>query len=873
MLRSMLFAVRYSLLGELVGSVFATDAEHSPPRHLRCGLQHVELVDGPVGAFGAAGVGDADEFGFSGLGEEEVGGADFFALAFEDGFVPGLAVLGDFDLPATRPVIARVGGVEGETGDVGGLRQFDLHPHAGRLRGMRVPAGLGIAVDGFGEILGVVAGGELPGAAIFERKLRAGAFELLDGPRRGAGGEFLAQFGDFLLRDEAALIAKALTHVAGDVGEPFVGVVRHRDHLGLIRFAVHGTTEAVEEHAEDLIAVHGGLGAGERRGERHAGREAVDGGAFAIESVAGEAQLLVNGLATAHLVLLRIRELTREAELVVQHLRGELLHAFRRRAECGEVDEFRVVLPLHLFRREQGLRDDGGIAVLRQSGDAGFQRGIGERFAGADGGASQHGRAVLQSSTHLVAGESAQTFERPQRMNASEVAVVFLQHRGERGHDALVLFQDEQLLRGVAMPAVRMREGLDELRGRGVEQFGSGHGLGRVMHETPHTTAVDDLVHAVLEDHFAQVAAFLRPVSLLDDAAIHVADEERAIGRGFHIDGAETGVRAAQELALWMRIVQNGDAVLHLDRAAAHETAHGLAKEEIAAQLGGQLIASEDLATAGRGEMVQRVVLTRLAGAALIIAQAHRRPHDLKAGLELRPRGRLTVEDVVLEIERAFLAARVHHPELALVILRRAPLAAVAGNVLLDELAVLPAQAVVVHCGIDPVVERPRHAAWLMLKIAAARAALIHWLLFIAHTVAVGVLVEIDVVRVGLADQHAIGQRQQQARQLQLVGKDAMHVVLAIALARPMHGHAARAHQLVRAVDVAHVAAHLRDEEPAVAIKSDANRLRDVRLAQDQLHAITGRQLESLLLLRGCERLHRRLRWEVGGVISQQATE
>lgn len=226
-----------------------------------------------------------------------------------------------------------------------------------------------------------------------------------------------------------------------------------------------------------------------------------------------------------------------------------------------------------------------------------------------------------------------------------------------------------------------------------------------------------------------------------------------------------------------------------------------------------------------------------------------------------------------MEIERAFLAACVDDPELALIILRRAPLAAIAGNVVFDELAVLPAQAVVVHGGVDPVVERPGHAARLMLQIATARAALIHRLLFIAHPIAVGVFVEVDVIRVRLADQHAIGHRQQQARQLELVGKDAMHVVFAIALARPMHGHAARAHQLVRAVDVAHVAAHLRDEEPAIAIEGHANRLRDIRLAQDKVHAITGRQLESLLLLRRRERLHRWLRREVGGVIGQQTTE
>ena len=150
-----------------------------------------------------------------------------------------------------------------------------------------------------------------------------------------------------------------------------------------------------------------------------------------------------------------------------------------------------------------------------------------------------------------------------------------------------------------------------------------------------------------------------------------------------------------------------------------------------------------------------------------------------------------------------------------------------------------------------------------MLQIAAARPALIHGLLLIAHAVGVGVFVEIDVVRVGLADQHAIGEWQQQARQLQLVRKDAMHVVLAIALARPMHGHAARAHQFVRAIDVLHVAAHLRDVEPAIAIEGQANRLR----------AIPWRQLKGLLLLRRRESLHRRLRREVGGIIGKQAAE
>jgi hypothetical protein len=63
------------------------------------------------------------------------------------------------------------------------------------------------------------------------------------------------------------------------------------------------------------------------RGERHAGRESIDGGAFAFAAVAGEAQLLVNGLAATHLILLRVAELTREADPAVEHLPGHFFDA------------------------------------------------------------------------------------------------------------------------------------------------------------------------------------------------------------------------------------------------------------------------------------------------------------------------------------------------------------------------------------------------------------------------------------------------------------------------------------------------------------------------------------------------------------------
>ena len=103
------------------------------------------------------------------------------------------------------------------------------------------------------------------------------------------------------------------------------------------------------------------------------------------------------------------------------------------------------------------------------------------------------------------------------------------------------------------------------------------------MHEPVDAAHADLFVEGVLLHGLAEIAAFLGPVSLLDDAAIHIGDVEGSIGRGVEIDGAEERVGRADELGLFVRIAEDGDAVFHFDLRAADEAADGFAEEKFSA--------------------------------------------------------------------------------------------------------------------------------------------------------------------------------------------------------------------------------------------------------------------------------------------------
>ena len=127
--------------------------------------------------------------------------------------------------------------------------------------------------------------------------------------------------------------------------------------------------------------------------------------------------------------------------------------------------------------------------------------------------------------------------------------------RLQRGHHRFVLLEDEQLLRGVAPPAVRMGEMRHQLRGSlGVHARDRlvardpVTGFHAVVDEAPDPPVVNDLVQIVLFDARADVGAGPGPLPLLHDPVVHVDDVERAVRGCLLIDGPEVGVRGLDEL-------------------------------------------------------------------------------------------------------------------------------------------------------------------------------------------------------------------------------------------------------------------------------------------------------------------------------------
>ena len=69
-----------------------------------------------------------------------------------------------------------------------------------------------------------------------------------------------------------------------------------------------------------------------------------------------------------------------------------------------------------------------------------------------------------------------------------------------------------------------------------------------------------------------------------------------------------------------------------------------------------------------------------------------------------------------------------------------------------------------------------------MLQIASAIATLVPHFDFIGDTIAIGVSIALQIKRVGLANDHAVQQRQNHTRKGKVIGKNGVLVVDAIAI-------------------------------------------------------------------------------------------
>ena len=127
----------------------------------------------------------------------------------------------------------------------------------------------------------------------------------------------------------------------------------------------------------------------------------------------------------------------------------------------------------------------------------------------------------------------------------------------------------------------------------------------------------------------------------------------------------------------------------------------------------------------------------------------------------------------------------------------------------------------------------------LLVAVAVA-----HQGLAVRLEVAVGVTRQPQVRR--LADQHALVEHLQRARQDQPIDEHRLLVHPAVAIGVLEHADAAERRALVGRGEILHVAEHLDHPHAAVGVPVDRDRVLHHRLARDQLGVIARRQKERL---------------------------
>jgi hypothetical protein len=272
---------------------------------------------------------------------------------------------------------------------------------------------------------------------------------------------------------------------------------------------------------------------------------------------------------------------------------------------------------------------------------------------------------------------------------------------------------NEQLLRAVAPPAIRVREVRYELCGGLIEHARLRAGLLSIGHEAVDAPMADDLHHAPLFDAMVAghpVLAIVgilggEPCLFLDDAAIEIRKDQRSIRRGLAPHGAKIRVRAADEFALRECVVRHAEPVLPVDATHAQQPAHGFTCHHAPVKLRHEMAAQHSLATA-RGEVAQHALLVRLVPAGGLVPHFARRIRNAVAIGVL-----VQLQDGVARRElkgvRGIRAARPCAKEPAIVIAREAPLADAPHRVLArNELPARIAEAEII--GADRVVQIPQ---------------------------------------------------------------------------------------------------------------------------------------------------------------------
>ena len=251
--------------------------------------------------------------------------------------------------------------------------------------------------------------------------------------------------------------------------------------------------------------------------------------------------------------------------------------------------------------------------------------------------------------------------------------------------------------------------------------------------------------------------AFAHPVPFLDDAAIHVHDEQRSVRCGGHIHRAKICIGGADEFILLVSVAESSDSIRDLHFRPTDQTPHGFGEQQIAAQIRRKSVAAEKFISARGGEMIQRFVLgPETSFAALHIRQAHQRPY---LGIPIRKftlGAERAVNNRLLKIQRPALAARIHEPRFSEIVLTDSPLSAIGAGGFLDHIRASGAETIGVVSRIHPVIQGEQQSIGLMFQISTARATGEPQRLLIRHAIAVRVAIQIDIARIRFTDQDPI---------------------------------------------------------------------------------------------------------------------
>ena len=429
---------------------------------------------------------------------------------------------------------------------------------------------------------------------------------------------------------------------------------------------------------------------------------------------------------------------------------------------------------------------------------------------------------------------------------------------------------NEQALGRIAHPTVGVRQEFHASGDVDRDLRGLGGGL-VIADDTPDAALVDRRLQLARLDVGDEVVR--EEARVLQHSAVEVYHVERAIGSGGGHHGAEAFVGRRQEFFFFVGVGTREQAILFGDDHALHQIRRRLRDKSVAAEFGGEGVTSVDACTAGGGGVCKgavgperlSVVATVDAGGRMgrvdrlvfdyLVVDPEGIAEERIAGIGRGRKEVGTKEVGVVVVEQA-----------AGVVLAQAPLAAAEPRPFLPG-AVVELETCAVTSRVDSVVHRPRRRVGHVFGLAAEGAEVGgDQDLLVSGASALRVAAEEKVRRFG--HEGAAFDRHHAARHHQVVeeGRGLIHAAVAVRIGEERD--TSKRFFFRGAFHVAHVAAHLDDEEPALFVKADGDRGFDHRFAGDELDAEAGRKAEALQGFfgrEGCRCRQVELQLNVGG--------